>query len=33
MRNRLLLALMSIAVVAAFAVLNWQAISAPTTIS
>ena len=33
MRNRFLLALMSIALVAAFAVLNWQAISAPTAIS
>lgn len=33
MRNRFLLVLLSIALVAAFGVLNWPAIAAPTTIS
>jgi predicted ABC-type exoprotein transport system permease subunit len=33
MRNRFLLALLSIALVAAFGVLNWSAITAPTVIS
>ncbi len=33
MRNRFLLALLSIALVATFGVLNWSAIAAPTTIS
>jgi uncharacterized protein HemX len=33
MRNRFLLALLSIALVATFCVLNWSAIAAPTTIS
>lgn len=33
MRNRFLLALLAIALVATFAVLNWSVIAAPTTIS